>query len=74
MPIDFNIVSPAHELLLTALSKSSATKEDPNYAAQSQEPGPEAVNPLSHSTQPNMKLPCCKGKNKGTDQTAWSEP
>ena len=31
-------------------------------AAQYQEPGPEAVNPLSHSTQPNMKLPCCKGK------------
>ena len=62
--INYNIVSPARELLLTALPKTSATKQDPNYVAKSQEPGPEAVNPLSHSTHPNTKLQTLQGEKQ----------
>ena len=64
IPINYNNVSPAHKLLLTTLSKRSATMQDPNHAAQSHEPVPEAVNPLLHSTQPNTKLQMLQGEKQ----------
>ena len=64
IPSNYNSVSPDHDLLLTTLSMRFATKQDPSHAAQSQEPGPEAVNLLSHSTQPNAKLQTLQGEKQ----------
>ena len=65
IPSNYNSVSPAHKQLLTTLSMRFATKQDPSHAAQSQEPGPEAVNPeLSHSIQPIAKLQTLQGEKQ----------